>query len=384
MQREAPAGNGRAALLGPFLAAHWRLPIAQQGEAPPHWPALERSLAPVDCGSCHPKQLAEWRDTFHARAYSPGLAGQLREGALAAPASLRGCQGCHAPLAEQQPVTASGAPNPSYAPELRDEGIVCAGCHVRGQRRLGPPRRVELPPSEGPLPHGGFEARSEYQESRFCAECHQFFDDEGVAGKPIQNTYVEWQQSPAAAEGKSCQSCHMPDRAHLWRGIHDPEMVRSGTETTLVVDAAPPGRVRARLTLASHGVGHAFPTYVTPRVFLELWQEDAGGASLDGTSRNAVVGRQIDFASSPWREVFDTRIPPGGEHVLRYDADRHPDAVAIGARVRVDPDYHYRGVFASLEGAYRDAGANARIAQAYRLTRSSPYVLSTRRRSLAP
>ncbi|MEN8162036.1 MAG: multiheme c-type cytochrome, partial [Myxococcota bacterium] len=238
MQREAHAGNGREALLGPFLAAHWRLPIAPQGEAPPDWPALERSLASADCGSCHPKQLAEWRGTLHAKAYSPGFAGQLLEGALAAPASLRGCQTCHAPLAEQQPVTASGAPNPSHAPALRDEGIVCAACHVREQRRFGPPRRAELPPLVGPLPHGGFEARSEYQESRFCAECHQFFDDEGVAGKPIQNTYVEWQQSPAAAEGKSCQGCHMPDRAHLWRGIHDPEMVRSGTETTLALEAA--------------------------------------------------------------------------------------------------------------------------------------------------
>ncbi|MEN8160981.1 MAG: hypothetical protein ABFS41_12985, partial [Myxococcota bacterium] len=137
-------------------------------------------------------------------------------------------------------------------------------------------------------------------------------------------------------------------------------------------------------TLASHGVGHALPTYVTPRVFLELWQEDAAGAPLDGTKRDAVVGREIDFASSPWREVFDTRIPPGGEHVLQYDADRHPDAVAIGAEVRVDPDYHYRGVFASLEGAYRDADANARIAAAHRLTQASSYVLEELRRTLPP
>ncbi|MES9944225.1 MAG: hypothetical protein ABW080_04625 [Candidatus Thiodiazotropha sp.] len=28
--------------------------------------------------------------------------------------------------------------------------------------------------------------------------------------------------------GQTCQSCHMPDRAHLFHGIHDPDMVRLG------------------------------------------------------------------------------------------------------------------------------------------------------------
>ena len=37
-----------------------------------------------------------------------------------------------------------------------------------------------------------------------------------------------------AREGRACQACHMPERRHLWRGIHDPEMVKRalGREVT--------------------------------------------------------------------------------------------------------------------------------------------------------
>jgi len=368
-------------LLGGFLAAHWKLPIAPQGEIPAGWSALEASLAPRDCGSCHPQQLEQWRTSLHAGAYSPGFSGQLIEGGLAQPGEVRQCQTCHAPLAEQQPHTASGAPNPGYDHALREQGIVCAACHVRGHQRFGPPRRPELPPLATPLPHGGFEARAEFSESRFCAECHQFFDDPGIAGKPIQNTYAEWRESPAAAEGRSCQSCHMPDRAHLWRGIHDPEMVRSAVEVTLRVGEPNPAGLHAELHVHSHGVGHAFPSYVTPRVFLAVWQEDAGGREIVGTRVEDVVGREIDFGA--WQEVFDTRIPAGGTRTLVYSERRRRDAAAVVGQVRVDPDYHYRGVFASLVDAFADPVARSRIEEAHRRSIESVFVLRELRHALA-
>ncbi|MDX1649962.1 MAG: multiheme c-type cytochrome, partial [Myxococcota bacterium] len=136
MARSDAVGDGgldREAVLGPFLAAHWRLPVAAQGPPPEGFSALEADLAPEACGSCHPQQLDPWRTSLHAAAYSPGFSGQLLEGPLSAPAALRSCQTCHAPLEEQQPVTAAGEPAPAdrYDPELREAGIVCASCHVR-------------------------------------------------------------------------------------------------------------------------------------------------------------------------------------------------------------------------------------------------------------
>src|SRR5207249_4863664 len=89
-------------------------------------------------------------------------------------------------------------------------------------------------PSET-LPHNGVTRTPAFLRSEFCQSCHQF-TPEGFAlnGKLLENTYAEWKASRFAREGVQCQDCHMPDRRHLWRGIHDPEMVRSG----LTIDAS--------------------------------------------------------------------------------------------------------------------------------------------------
>jgi hypothetical protein len=49
----------------------------------------------------------------------------------------------------------------------------------------------------------------------------------------------------------------------------------------------------------------------------------------------------------------------------------------------VDPDYHYRGVYATLLESYADGGeAHSRIEEAYRRTTESSYVLSEVRQPL--
>ena len=372
-ERTSRVGSARE-LLGGFLADYWEhLPLEPMGPAPADFNAVDRSLDPESCAACHPEQHAQWSTSLHAGAFSPGFAGQLIEGSLAAPHEVRNCQSCHNPLGEQQPWNAAGLPERVYDPELRAQGLVCAGCHVRVHRRYGPPRRSGLPVPTGAAPHGGFEARPEFEDSRFCARCHQFFDDAGVNGKPVENTYVEWQASPQAAEGRSCQSCHMPDRAHVWRGIHDAETVRAAVDVEFVQAKAPGGTLRGSLVLTNRDVGHAFPTYVTPRVYLSVFQADAEGAELDGTRSEATIGREIDFGAN--REVIDTRVLPGRTAILDYAAPRHPDATAIVARAEVDPDFHYRGVFASLLASLEDPEALSLLREAQRRATESAFVL---------
>ena len=382
------AGDGGASeferILGPFLAGHWVLPIAPQGPPPAGFSEPDASLEPAVCGSCHPKQYDEWRTSLHAAAFSPGFAGQLVEGPLAHPSEVRACQSCHAPLAEQQPYDSGLAPNPDLQPTLRAQGLVCASCHVRRHTRFGPPRRPEAPTVPEPVPHAGFETRIEFQESRFCVPCHQFVDDPGVNGKPIENTYTEWQNSPQAAEGRTCQSCHMPDRAHLWRGIHDREMVRRAVGIALAPLEDPDRGLPLSLVLANVDVGHAFPTYVTPRVFLSVWQVDAQGVELEGTRIEAVIGREVDFSTSPWREVFDTRVMPGESVRLDYREPRHEEATAVVGRVDVAPDHHYREVFASLLATLTQHEARSQIERAHAMASESPYVLAELRRELPP
>ena len=141
----------------------------------------------------------------------------------------------------------------------------------------------------------------------------------------------------------------MPDRKHLWRGIHDPEWVRSAVDVELFpIDLAAP-MLQAALVLGNRDVGHAFPTYVTPRVYLEIVQVDAAGGDLVGTRLGATIGREVDLGSMT--EIFDTRVLPGESVKLDYAMPRDSGASALVGRVRVDPDYHYRDVFDAILGS---------------------------------
>ncbi len=381
-ERSAASTSEREQVLGPFLAQHWQLPVPRQGEPPADYSPAEASLSPAACRACHPRQWSEWQTSLHAGAFSPGLAGQLIEGTLASPDQVRACQVCHAPLEEQQPAGPDLAASPVFDPALRSQGIVCASCHVRAHRRYGPPRRDGVAPPESPAPHGGFEARAEFEEARFCASCHQFFDDTGVAGKPIENTFREWEASPHGMAGRTCQGCHMPDRAHTWQGIHDPEFVRDAVGIALDLASGAPGRVRATLRLTSEQIGHRFPSYVTPRVRLEIWQIGEAGGPIAGTEREHVLGREIDFGTDPWSERFDTRLAPGDTARLAYDEPRAEGAQALVGRVRVDPAFHYRGVYRALLGTLRDEAARALIEEALSRADEVRYVLFERRLAL--
>lgn len=344
-----------------FLRAHWDRPLSPQGPAPPGWPAAEAILEPAGCAGCHATQFGDWARSRHALGMGPGVRGQWLpgdQGQLAA----QGCLFCHAPLAEQ---AAAASGEESAASHL--SGLTCAGCHVRGREVFGPPLRQDV--EERPEAHGGFTVAEEFQDAGFCAACHQF-DKSGLAlaGKPLENTYNEWLASPAARAGKTCQHCHMPDRRHLWRGIHDADMVREAVAVTAELAPAPAGRVVASLSVINSGAGHHFPTYVTPRVILEACQVDAEGEELAGTCQEAWISREVTLDLSA--ERADTRIPAGESLEVSYGSARGEGAEALRVRLVVDPDQFYREFFASflaagrgdldlMREAHREAAASA-------------------------
>src|SRR5439155_774342 len=110
-----------------------------------------------------------------------------------------------------------------------------------------------------------------------------------------------------AREGVQCQDCHMPDRRHLWRGIRDVDMVRSGLSIEVAAPRSRAGagdNVDVGLTVRSVRVGHAFPTYVTPKVVLRAELVDATGAVIEGSREERVIAREIALDLS--REISDT------------------------------------------------------------------------------
>lgn len=333
-----------------FLENHWRQPLASQGARPSHFEPPEAELDPASCGTCHVQQFQDWGGTRHAKAMGPGVLGQLMNMEALARDEHQACIRCHAPLAEQANslITAISTLPARKGGGLHEQGLVCAACHVRGHQRFGPARRDGSAPKAGDkLPHGGWVANSAFADSRFCAACHQFgVDDFALNGKLLENTYAEWKASRYSTEGKHCQSCHMPDRRHLWRGIHDPDMVRSGITVRTVMPLYEADTVRAKLTLRNTGTGHHFPTYVTPKVVIEIFQEDKSRRVIASTRREHVIARTVALDLS--REIADTRLAAGAEAALDYAVKRDSSAASLVYRIRVEPDAFYTELYRSL------------------------------------
>jgi hypothetical protein len=366
-----------------FLDSHWQRPLPPQGQAPAHFTPVEASLDPAACAGCHQPQHDDWQGSLHAKAMSPGLLGQLLDMAADDTASHQACLECHAPLAEQaltlqHQLAGQGAATEQGASHL--QGLTCAGCHVRSHARFGPPRQDGSTPVPGQkLPHDGWRVQPAFHDARFCAPCHQFQPDgPAVNGKLLENTYEEWRLSRHARENRPCQDCHMPGRRHLWRGIHDPDMVRSGLDIQPGPARSEGKRLLASLALTSRHVGHYFPTYVTPLVRVEMTQEDANGRALSGTRQAWPIGRKLALDLS--REEYDTRLAPDETRRFDYDRPRHSQARFLRLRLVVEPDAFYADFYRAtltdpevrkgrpaLEAALRAAIASAYVLHEQRL-----------------
>lgn len=357
-----------------FLAHHWTDPIAPQGNPPATFSMIEASLAPQACGTCHTEQYRDWGTSLHARTMGPGILWQL---AVFAPEQANRCLRCHAPLAEQKALVARerGWPNapamppPAYVPEdLHRQGLVCAACHVRAHRRYGPPARK---PSRASA-HGGFEPSAAFGDSRFCATCHQF-KPEGprLNGKLLENTYEEWLASPAAAAGQTCQSCHMPERRHLWRGVHDRDTVDAALGRELRVARVSGDRARVEAKLENIGAGHRLPTYLVPKLYVRLRLQARDGSRV--LARH-VIGRTANVDLT--QEAADTRLAPAQAVSIAAEIDL-AEAATVVLEVDVAPAEHYERMFATMLARYPDLDASprAQLREALNEARAKRYAL---------
>lgn len=362
-----------------FLDGYWLRPIPLQGAAPQSFSPLEASLEPATCGTCHAQQYADWQTSVHAGAYSPGLSGQLVNWEENWYESVRECLVCHAPLSEQSAqvpeVAGTLVPNPLFDPTLQHNGLVCPACHVRGWQRYGPPRRDgSLSASPPGSPHGGVKRTPFFEDSRFCSGCHQF-EFPAPNGKSLQNTYREWSLSRYAQEGVGCQGCHMPDRRHLWRGVHDSTMVSDG----VTIEWAAPARSAAGgdavvLRITNSGTGHRFPTYVTPEVWVRIELLDGDGRVIDGAGVETAIRRIVESRGGVWVEVSDTRLSPDSSLTVVASVGTSGARFARG-RVVVYPDAFYEEVFDGMLATALSDTSRALISTARRRASESSFTI---------
>jgi hypothetical protein len=360
---------------------HWDRPLLPQGDPPADFADLERSLQPEACGACHPVQLQDWLRARHSRATGPGLLGQTPSFGAAARAS---CFSCHAPLFEQQTevegVDGRWSASEAFDDELLGRGVSCAACHVRERVTRGPAPLDGGERDMAALPHAGFEIDPLFTRSEFCAPCHQFPEGwRAFEGKLLENTVEEWRESPQGRAGTTCQGCHMPDRRHHFLGIHDKSTTLSAITIEGTVGPGPTeGSYSAVLSLANTGAGHHLPTYTTPRIVIDFQEVGADGQATGPLSEPQVIQRAVVLGTEDDRELFDTRIPAGELRSFRHDARQDPRSVALRARVRVWPDFHYEGIYEDLLRGLPPGSEQAElISRALTEARDNRYVLWT-------
>ena len=365
--------------------------IPFQGEPLPTLAPAQASIDADRCARCHAAQHRDWQATFHAAASSPGLLGQVsRLGKRQDRAES--CQRCHAPLAEQLPFirpghrggddgddnAASYIANPALDPGLRSQGVSCAVCHVRGWRRFGPPPAPDSRLLS--LPGYPFTVAPIYQRADFCLPCHQLPPTSAVARRPLLNTYVEWLQSPYMSLGVQCQHCHMPNREHTWKGVHDPDTFRQAIAVEAIAARSPKSNVvSVRARVSNVGAGHYVPTTATPMAWLTIELVDDQGEPIAGAYAKQRIGRHIvyDYASKSFKDLGDTRIPPARsiELARAWKKGRVAAATAARVRVRVVPDDYYTRLYQRrLDQQKLTAEARAYFTRALARSQQSEYI----------
>jgi len=352
-----------------FLESHWQRPIAAQGAPPKSYSDLEASLSPKACGQCHAEQWQDWQQSLHSQTVKAGLLWQFQ---LMAQSDANACLECHAPLAEQKALLAlehdwPAAPKtamPNYISEdLAEQGLVCAACHVRDHKRYGP---VPREGKEQTAAHQGFVVEEAFSQSEFCSSCHQFPDDwPRTNGKLRENTYQEWLASPYADQGVQCQSCHMPDRKHQWQGIHSPSMVEQALSVQLKQDG---GQITA--AVKNTGAGHLFPTYMVPKVDVQLVLVEADKETI---LIQKTIGWQVSVDLET--EYFDTRLAPNQSMQLQANLPEYSQDATVELRLKVAPAEHYERSFEQSLGyaAQIEEKALSLLKQAYTEAKAKRY-----------
>lgn len=320
-----------------------------------------KTLSAAECGSCHTEFYAEWRTTIHSQAWTdPYFQTDWKF-----ENSQQICRNCHTPLDRQQPQSILGfrdrdklkpvlEPNPAFDEALQHEGVTCAACHLREGSIVG-----VLGTTSAPHPVTLLE-----DPNQVCVRCHIVEGDrwDTFFRFPPCGTVAEidaTRQSPGhsgevtaqSASGLGCVSCHMPaverplveggeprlTRQHLWRGGHDPQMVKRGLKVELdELVSKRAGKRLFRLELTNVGAAHYLPTGTPDRhLTVRISVMDEKGNSIKEQNHKLV-------RTTLWRpfiiDLRDTRLPRWQPR--SYDFEFSTSGEPVPAVLEAEVRYH--------------------------------------------
>lgn len=174
------------------------------------------------CQACHPKQYEEWSRSMHAYAQQSPAFEAFNLTLMERTSGSQGtfCTRCHTPVGTT--LGENGNRRNIHRSRLSLEGVTCVSCHRRSTKHYKSSGLLPVEPGKlldacmyGPFDDGvGGDAVGSHvsaglpyiKTSQFCGECHDVTNPQGVR---LEEAFSEWQNSPAAAQGITCQMCHM-------------------------------------------------------------------------------------------------------------------------------------------------------------------------------
>jgi hypothetical protein len=347
----------------PFDPADTDVDELVESLAMPLVPTVEASSfrSAESCAQCHPVHVGQWQTSQHAYAMTDPLFRELSRVRQAQYGGLedRFCQQCHSSIGTRSGEIKPGFDYDALSP-IALEGVTCESCHkVSALERPfnsghvldehGPVRGTIEDPVATPFHASAYSEL--HGESQFCAGCHDVIETNGL---DLERPYQEWLESPAADDGRTCQSCHMPTTTgpaavggptrelhdHSWWSVDLPlaedflddltysakrdvvaETLRASASSetlrasaSLEIDAPPEwshgGTFDLLLTVHNEIDGHAFPTGSTfnRQVWLEVIVRDGEGSVLYETGTLDELGDLRDF--------YSERDPFGDEDLI--------------------------------------------------------------------
>ncbi len=174
-----------------------------------------------ECGVCHPTHYEQWSRSMHAYAqHSPVFEAftlTLTERTGGTLGTF--CTRCHTPIGVSLGETAST--RNIHRSRIAMEGVTCVVCHRLQRPYYKSSGRLPVEPGQvleaclfGPFENPVSVATNTHEaakshhltSSAFCGACHDVTSPEGVR---LEEAFSEWQNSPAAKDGVTCQHCHM-------------------------------------------------------------------------------------------------------------------------------------------------------------------------------
>ena len=173
------------------------------------------------CATCHPKQYAQWSRSMHHYAQHSPIFEAFNLTLIERSSGTLGtfCSRCHTPLGTM--LGENGSRRNVNRSRLSMEGVTCVVCHRVKSNYYKSNARMAITPG-GLLEscmYGPFEdavslgsnthaatGKPALKTSAFCGTCHDVTNPQGVR---LEEAFSEWQNSPAARRGQTCQSCHM-------------------------------------------------------------------------------------------------------------------------------------------------------------------------------